>query len=304
MDQVENAEMNDMGWLEGLFTQTSTATNTDDLDHSFTDTSEWNNNGNTTFPAPTTLASPAHAVNHGYNVLNCEMTDSDENVTICETSGHIIPAGCQTIDPLDCTMTHHSATESESSINGSVPLSFESDTSSSHCSQLLQLVNNVEHNLNNSRSSDSYPIDVVLAATQRHNMELLRLLENPNVQTTYSLIMLSSVALGKMISLLIVGKRDFDTLLGGRVNAGTSQKLVHFGAFDIDPSQQRAICITIFLREVKRTRQCLSQITAGMNQGNVLCGTSGNGRHEGYHDDMERTLDRMITDLVSDSRYS
>lgn len=266
--------------------------NPDLLDISFSDDLSWlANSGDSE-----SITSYAQSPRNSFDLLNCDMDMGTNTVESYESVGHIGSGRASPSNP-HYTGSHDQSRISDSRFDCITPLSFEDDSLGDPCTQLLQLISNIERCLARSRLSDASSVDVILAANQRFLSELQQLQNTPSVTRTYSLLMLISLALGKSVNLFVVGHQDFVVRLQERAEVGAGEKLIRFGVFEIDPVEQRAICQTIFLREIKRARLCLGKlITALENSG---CSTTGVGRQEEFHHEMEKRLSQMAASLAT-----
>lgn len=183
------------------------------------------------------------------------------------------------------------------------------------CSTYLQLLHDIEQT---TAPGQTHTVDSVLAANQRYLSTLLRMTETPGFECNYDTHMLFTVALSKIIGLFTTGYRDFMLRIEGpepytsnyvnhhsAANVHNSNinnnmcgnhpvdRLIRFGVFEIDLIEQKAICRTLLLRELKRARLCLIRLVNVLERENVPSG-GGAGRHEGLCEEMSRRLDLLI----------
>ncbi|KAK1139538.1 hypothetical protein N8T08_000678 [Aspergillus melleus] len=186
-------------------------------------------------------------------------------------------------------------------------------------STYLQLLHDIEQT---TALGHTHTVDSVLAANQRYLSTLLRMTETPGFEYGYDTHLLFTVALRKIIALFTAGYRDFVIRMEGPetchinginnypnshsssnnvatgINGSGSigvDRLIRFGVFEIDLVEQKAICRSILLRELKRARLCLIRLVDVLERDSGGCG--GAGRHEGICEEMSRRLDLLVGSL-------
>ncbi|KAI9038032.1 uncharacterized protein KD926_011370 [Aspergillus affinis] len=182
-------------------------------------------------------------------------------------------------------------------------------------SAYLQLLHDIEQT---TALGHTHTVDSVLAANQRYLSTLLRMTETPGFQYGYDTHLLFTVALRKIIALFTAGYRDFVIRMEGPesninginsyanshnnsnnvatgINGSGADRLIRFGVFEIDLVEQKAICRSILLRELKRARLCLIRLVDVLERDSGGCG--GAGRHEGMCEEMSRRLDLLVGSL-------
>ncbi|THC92648.1 hypothetical protein EYZ11_007878 [Aspergillus tanneri] len=157
------------------------------------------------------------------------------------------------------------------------------------CSTYLYLLHDIEQT-----TTIGHTLDSVLAANQRYLSTLLQMTEIPGFEHAYDAHLLFTVALSKVISLFSAGYRDFLARMEGHALMGGVDRLIRFGVFEIDFVEQKAICRSILLRELKRARLCLVRLVDVLSRQNETCGA---GRHEGLCEEMGQRLDLLAGSL-------
>ncbi|KAE8147937.1 hypothetical protein BDV25DRAFT_142283 [Aspergillus avenaceus] len=161
------------------------------------------------------------------------------------------------------------------------------------CTVYLQLLHSIEQTLlmNRQRSKETHALDAILAANQQYITTLLQLTENLAFDQLYDGHMLFTVALSKIIMLFSFGYRDF-TLRSDTHHC--ADRLIRFGVFEIDFVEQKAICRSIFLRELRRAKVCLSRLVDALCRENF---PYTSGRHERLCEEMQQHLDHLTSAL-------
>ncbi|KAE8376883.1 hypothetical protein BDV26DRAFT_224726 [Aspergillus bertholletiae] len=160
----------------------------------------------------------------------------------------------------------------------------------------LQLLHNIEQTLlmGRQRTKENHTLDAVLAANQQYLTTLLHLSESLGCEQMYDSHLLFTVALSKIITLFNFGYRDFTLRSEAHQSMGCAERLIRFGVFEIDFIEQKAICESILLRELKRAGVCLSRLM------DALCWEKfpyAHGRHERLCEEMKQHLNQLTRAL-------
>lgn len=245
------------------------------------------------------LTSP---VNEGYWAHGCQRnytvkTEGEElNNTdgiggyIADTSG--IPVAQASTPPVPQLMTPPELFLDEISYPMGVmdPL-----TPGSICTLYLHLIQSIERTIQIGQQSKSgHTVDSVLAANQRFLTTLLQITANPNFGQVYDDHLLFFVAFNKILDLFSFGYRDFIMRLDAHESVGFSDRLIRFGVFEIDFVEQKIICRSILMRELKRASTCLSRMVDALGKVDPRCGM---GRHESLCREMDLRLEQLMCAL-------
>lgn len=174
-------------------------------------------------------------------------------------------------------------------------------TMESSCTTYLRLLNEIEQTFTtdpqNSNHKILHTIDGVLAANQRYLTMLLHQTERPSFDRIYDdAHLLFTVALSKVITLFNFGYADFTMRMETPDSLGCGDRLIRFGVFEIDFVEQKAICRSIFLRELKRARLCLSRLLVALGKDGVSS-VGNNGLIECLCEEMRRRVDHLVSVL-------
>lgn len=235
----------------------------------------------------------AHGSQRSYTVKS----EGEEFSSTDGTGGHItdapgIPVGQTSTPPVPQLLTPPELFLDESSYPMGVmdPLAPESI-----CTLYLHLIQEIERTIQIGQLSKSgHTVDSVLAANQRFLTTLLQITANPNFGQVYDDHLLFFVAFNKIINLFGFGYQDFIMRLDAHESVGCSDRLIRFGVFEIDFIEQKIICRSILMRELKRASTCLSRMVDALGKVDPRCGM---GRHENLCREMDLRVEQLMCAL-------